>query len=82
MDEQVDGQENAIPRPSTEDAEAWKAYWQAQSQPWRIKPEIDTDCQKELDDCRKIEPDIKQGHYPFRGMKLSRAKVEWLLETH
>ena len=24
----------------------------------------------------------KQGIYPFRGMKLSRADVEWLLATH
>ena len=55
---------------------------QAQGQPWRIKPEIDTERQKELDDRRKIAPDIKQGIYPFKGVKLNRAEVEWLLATH
>jgi uncharacterized protein YjbI with pentapeptide repeats len=27
-------------------------------------------------------PDIEKGIYPFKGMKLSRADVEWLLATH
>jgi uncharacterized protein YjbI with pentapeptide repeats len=55
---------------------------QEQDQPWRRKPEIDADRQKYLDDCRKITPNIKQGIYPFKGIKLNRADVEWLLATH
>ncbi len=31
---------------------------------------------------RAIIPDIAQGIYPFKGVKLSRADVEWLLATH
>jgi len=31
---------------------------------------------------RATTPNIEQGIYPFRGMKLSRADVEWLLATH
>jgi len=38
--------------------------------------------QEELARHLAITPDIKQGVYPFRGMKLSRADVEWLVATH
>jgi len=69
-------------RPSTEDAQAWQAYWQAQGQPWRIKPEIDKERQEELRQRCAIVSDIKKGIYPFKGVKLSRADVEWLLATH
>src|SRR5947207_13296894 len=31
---------------------------------------------------REITPDIKQGIYPFKDVKLSRADIEWLLATH
>jgi uncharacterized protein YjbI with pentapeptide repeats len=62
--------------------EEWYAYWQAQDQPWRTEPEIDTKRQKELAQCRATMPDIEKGIYPFKGMKLSRADVEWLLATH
>jgi uncharacterized protein YjbI with pentapeptide repeats len=69
-------------RPALDDREAWYTYWKAQSQSWRTEPEIDTKRQKELDGCRAITPDIERGIYPFNGMKLSRADVEWLLATH
>jgi uncharacterized protein YjbI with pentapeptide repeats len=62
--------------------EEWSTYWQSQGQPWRTEPEIDEKRQKELNQRRAVVPDIKQGIYPFRGMKLSRADVEWLLATH
>src|SRR5690348_8360053 len=81
MSEQ-DDKAAALPHPSTEDAEAWKAYWQAQGQPWRTTPEIDTERQEELTQRRVIVPDIEKGIYPFKGMKLNRADVEWLLATH
>jgi len=65
-----------------DDKEAWKAYWKTQNQPWRKEPEISPQRQKELQQRRTIAPDIDKGIYPFKGMKLSRADVEWLLATH
>ncbi len=29
-----------------------------------------------------IKPDIEQGIYPFKDMKLARADIEWLLANH
>lgn len=68
--------------PTTNDPEAWKAYWNTKGQPWRTVPEIDAGRQKYLDERRSITPDIKQGIYPFKDIKLTRADVEWLLATH
>src|SRR5258708_4006284 len=68
--------------PTTDDREAWKAYWKEQGQPWRTEPEIDEKRQEELTRCRAIVPDIEKGIYPFRGMVLNRADIEWLLATH
>src|SRR2546423_415395 len=72
----------AAQRPFAGDAEAWKAYWQAQGQPWRTMPEIDAKRQEELTQRRTIAPDIKKGIYPYKGMTLTRADIEWLLATH
>lgn len=72
----------ALQRPTTNDPEAWRAYWQAQGQPWRTEPEIDVKRQEELAQRRAIAPDIEKGIYPFKDMKLSRADVEWLLAEH
>ena len=60
----------------------WREYWQAKGFPWRTEPEIDAKLRQELSQCRIIVPDIKKGSYPFKGRKLSRADVEWLLATH
>jgi uncharacterized protein YjbI with pentapeptide repeats len=60
----------------------WREHWQAQGQLWRTEPEIDKQRQKELAQLRNIVPNIEQGIYPFKEMKLSRADVEWLLATH
>lgn len=68
--------------PPTHDREAWRVYWQAQEQPWRTEPEIDSERQAYLASRRTISPDIEHGIYPFRGVKLNRADVEWLLATH
>ena len=51
-------------------------------QPWRTEPEIDMARQEQLARCLATTPDITRGIYPFKGMKLSRADVEWLLVTH
>jgi uncharacterized protein YjbI with pentapeptide repeats len=71
-------------RPTAYDADAWKAYWQAQEVPWRSEAEIPTDRQTYLAELRAISPDIEQGIYPFKGVepKLTRADIEWLLATH
>jgi uncharacterized protein YjbI with pentapeptide repeats len=46
------------------------------------EPEISLERQEELKQCLKPIPDSIQGLYPFRGMKLDRADVEWLSATH
>ena len=74
--------QTSIPRSATDDRAAWSAYWIAQGQPWRTEPEVDSKRQEELAQRRTIAPDIEKGIYPFKGMKLSRADVEWLLSTH
>src|SRR6266496_4621355 len=62
--------------------EEWHAHWQVKGLPWRTEPEIGAKRQEELSKCRAIVPDIEKGIYPFKGMKLSRADVEWLLATY
>src|SRR2546423_1374635 len=74
--------QNRLQRPANDDKKAWKALWEAQGQPWRTEPEIDAERQKYLAERRSIAPDIEQGVYPFKDIKLSRADVEWLLATH
>ncbi len=82
MSEQDGRQATAIQRPTTNDPGAWKAYWEAQGQEWRTEPEISIERQKYLAERRSITPDIKQGIYPFKDIKLNRADAEWLLATH
>jgi hypothetical protein len=82
MSEQDGTQKIALQRPNTSDEEAWKGYWNLQGQPWRLQPEIETERQQYLAEHRNIIPDIEQGIYPFKGIKLNRADVEWLLTTH
>jgi hypothetical protein len=75
-------QATTLQRPANDDKEAWEAYWKAQGWLWRTEPEIDAERQKYLDERRSVKPDIRQGIYPFKDIKLSRADVEWLLATH
>jgi uncharacterized protein YjbI with pentapeptide repeats len=82
MSEQADPRLAWPPRPSSDDREVWQAYWQQIGQPWRTEPEIDTRHQKQLATSRSTVSNIEQGIYPFKGMQLSRADVEWLLATH
>ncbi len=49
---------------------------------WRTEPEIEVARQEQLTRCLATAPDIQRGIYPFKGMKLSRADVEWLLVTY
>ena len=71
-----------VQQPSVDDLKAWPNYWKEQGQPWRTEPKIDTVRQNELNRCCAITPDIEKGIYPFRGMKLSRADIEWLLTSY
>jgi hypothetical protein len=69
-------------RPATNDPATWEAYWKELNQPWRTEPEINQERQQELEKRRAIVPDIQQGIYPFKGIPLTRADIEWLLATH
>ena len=82
MSEQDVTQASTLHRPTNDDQETWKEYWKQQGQLWRTEPEIDAERQKYLAERRSIEPDVVTGIYPFRGIRLSRADVEWLLATH
>src|SRR5262249_51010236 len=70
------------PRPAADDRSAWRLYWQALGQPWRTEPEIDEPRQLMLAERVAIPPNIAQGVYPFKEMRLNRADLEWLLATH
>src|SRR5258706_8376325 len=64
---------------NTHDSETWKAYWKEQGQPWRAAPAIDEERQQQLLSYYQGVVDIERGMYPFKGVRLSRADVEWLL---
>lgn len=68
--------------PTTNDRDTWHNYWQEMCQSWRTEPEITKRRQVYLEKRRAIVPNIEQGSYPFKDMKLSRADIEWLLATH
>src|SRR5215471_16011533 len=72
----------ALQRPAPEETHAWQTYWKAQGEPWRTEPEIEPERQTYLAQRRSITPDISQGIYPFKDIKLTRADIEWLLATH
>src|SRR5205807_9419410 len=82
MSEQDGRQATTLQRPTTNNPEAWKAYWEKQGQPWRIEPEINEERQTYLTCRRSIAPDTEKGIYPFKGIDLNRADLEWLLATH
>jgi hypothetical protein len=82
MSEQDNGQLSALQRPTTKDTVAWKTYWEAQGQTWRTESEISTERQQFLKECLRIIPNLKQGIYPFKTIKLNRADVEWLIDIH
>ncbi len=82
MDEQ-----SAPAHPALNDRAGWRAYWDAQGQPWRTEPEIGPKRQAVLAERR--DQAIQAGDTvgaatsaPFMGVKLDRADVEWLLATH
>jgi uncharacterized protein YjbI with pentapeptide repeats len=49
---------------------------------WRREPEIAPERQTYLAERRTIQPNEDEGIYPFAGIALTRADIEWLLATH
>lgn len=71
------------PKSAPDGYKTWNEYWtKVHNQPWRTKPEIDGTRQQYLAERRVFEPIIEEGIYPFKGVPLDRADVEWLLATH
>jgi uncharacterized protein YjbI with pentapeptide repeats len=64
---------------NNDDRDAWRAYWKALDMPWRTEPEVDAERQASLAQLLAIKGDIERGVYPFKGVRLTRADVEWLL---
>ena len=60
----------------------WNTFWAEHGQPWRTEPEVAPDRQAELAARRAVPPDVVRGDYPFNGMRLERADIEWMLATH
>jgi uncharacterized protein YjbI with pentapeptide repeats len=80
---EADGtQSSMLQRPNMNERDRWRVYWREQGQPWRTEPEIDATRQAFLTERLAITPDIGQGIYPFKDVKLGRADIEWLLATH
>jgi Pentapeptide repeats (8 copies) len=82
MSDQDGAQKSALQKPAQSELKGWREYWIKQGQSWRIEPEIDIWRQKYLDERRNKKRESWQDKYPFEGIKLSRADVEWLLATH
>src|SRR5437879_1461116 len=64
------------------EASAWNTFWAERGQPWRTEPEIAPERQAQLAAWRAIAPDVVRGAFPFTGVRLERADIEWLLATH
>jgi hypothetical protein len=65
-----------LAKPTSDNRDDWKAYWQQQGQSWRTEPEIVAERQAYLEERRAIVPDMAQGIYPFGGIRLNRADIE------
>jgi uncharacterized protein YjbI with pentapeptide repeats len=65
-----------------DECDMWRDYWRAHHQPWRREQEIENQRQGELHNWRSTQPSIGHSRYPFRGVRLNRADIEWLLASH
>lgn len=72
----------SVQRENPNHSRFWVAHWQTLGQPWRTEQEIDNKRQAYLTKCYAITPDVVQGLYPFKNVKLSRADVEWLIAMY
>jgi uncharacterized protein YjbI with pentapeptide repeats len=60
----------------------WRTHWQEEGMPWRVEPEISKSRKDVLRQRLSIQFNVEHGQYPFKGLRLSRADVEWLLAEH
>ena len=75
-------QESDVPVPSfettdqhiEEEHESWLDYWQQQGYLWRTEAEITEKRKIFLSECLRVVPDIKQGLYPFKEIRLSSRR--------
>ncbi|GAC1391945.1 MAG: hypothetical protein NVS4B11_33480 [Ktedonobacteraceae bacterium] len=73
---------STLTRPTIASRDEWATYWKAMNQLWRTESEIDLERQAYLMQRMAIKVDLDEGVYQFRGVKLNRADVEWLLAQH
>src|SRR5258705_2887488 len=59
----------------------WPAYWTALGLPWRTEPDISPERRAMLEGRRAPHIDIAPGVFPFAGVRLTRAHIQWLLAT-
>lgn len=87
MNEEQSSAESAVTvatttRPTADDRDGWRAYWRSTGAQWRIEPEIAAERQATLAERRALMPNVALGVYPFGGVTLTRADLEWLLAAH
>jgi uncharacterized protein YjbI with pentapeptide repeats len=66
--------------PDSSDPGVWRMYWQNQGIPWRREPEIELARQQQLH--ARLDMTSDSARYPFEGVRLNRADLEWLLVNH
>lgn len=66
-------------RTTPEDDATWADVWRARGLPWRTEPPISEERQRFLAERQALTPDVERGIYPFGGIRLTRADVEWLI---
>ncbi|HKS69030.1 MAG TPA: pentapeptide repeat-containing protein [Ktedonobacterales bacterium] len=80
--------------PPDNDASAWQEYWRSfgarylnplpdgDGELWRREPLIKPDRQTFLRERLAVQPSIPDMRFPLKGVALTRADIEWLLDTH
>ncbi len=81
-DDTSNSSKSSLPRPEGKDCGEWTAYWTQKRQSWRTEPEISPERQKVLAECRIRSTSSSNSTHSFKGQKLDRADIEWLLATH
>jgi uncharacterized protein YjbI with pentapeptide repeats len=71
-----------LPRPTNNNHTAWRNYWISIGHFWRGEPEIPLDRQQFLQGKLDAARDSRYRIYPFQGVPLNRADIEWLLAVH
>src|SRR5260221_149144 len=60
----------------------WPTSWPTHDQQSIIKPKISAEREEQLKKLRAVPVDIQKGIYPFKGIKLDRVDIEWLIVTN